>query len=170
MGRHDAASSLVRRELALIRIRGVFVLGTADCLGDRLEQLGIFLTCVALLLGVHVLVGGLQRRLAEQAYHVVVRQLVLPWPRTLRRRAVESWHVARSLLCLDRKYRTILQVRLRAERDVAFVPALLRLVKLEVVGSRARLERSLPCELPVMEPVLCFPHLPIFHDIGLFRK
>ena len=85
MGRHDAAASFIRCELVLIRGRGVFVLGAADDLGDGLEQLGIFLACVALLLRVHVLVGGLQRRLAEQANHVVVRQLVLPWPRTLRR-------------------------------------------------------------------------------------
>ena len=128
------------------------------------QELGVALFNGALLLVVHVLVRSLERRLAHHPRDVLVREIVLagPW---ITRSTYEGRHVPRSLLGLYRKYGPVLHVGRRAKRHVAFVPALLRLVLVLVVGTRPGLKRSCARELLVLEPALRSPLLLVFHSL-----
>lgn len=138
-------------------------MGAADDLGNRLQQLGVLLACVALLLIMHDLVRSLKRRLAHEANHVVVRQFILAWPGALRCGLLEPRHVSRSFLRLDGKYCTVFHIGVGAKGHLTFVPALLRLVQVKVVRARSRLVRNLSLEFFALEPILRLSCLLILH-------
>lgn len=138
------------------------MLPSADDSGDLVQKSGIALTRAALLFVVHVFVRCLKWRLAQKSDDVLVRQVVLAGSRILRRN-LKPRHVSRSFLRLNRENGAIFHVRAGAKGHAAFVPALLWLVHLVVVGPWAGLEGESPGVLSILEPALCASFLLILH-------